>query len=90
MKRRPWWQIRKSFLAGNPESGLTTGEQANGPLFVDAHEMAQILQVPVSWIYRKTSLNQIPCVRIGKYIRFEPQKVVEHYQKTGVEGKAPS
>ena len=90
MKRRPWWPIGRGFPGEKTGVGQGSGEQTNGPHLVDAHEMAQILQVPVSWIYRKTSLNQIPCVRIGKYIRFEPQKVVEHYQKTGVAGKAPS
>jgi excisionase family DNA binding protein len=57
---------------------------------VDIHEMARILRVPAGWLYRKVRLREVPFVRLGKYIRFEPQKVVEYYQKTGVTGKAPS
>jgi len=44
------------------------------------HEMAKRLNVPVSWIYRQTMITEpgsIPVIRVGKYIRFEADKVIE-------------
>lgn len=42
-------------------------------------EMAKILSVPVSWIYQRTRLGQegIPHVKMGKYVRFDPEEVLE-------------
>ena len=48
---------------------------------VNVEEMAKILGVPVSWLYRHTRLNAIPCVRIGKYVRFKPQDVVTFFEE---------
>ncbi len=90
MKRHPWWRGGKDGLAGKPEAGHVSTGQGYHPQMVDIHEMARILRVPAGWLYRKGRLREVPFVRLGKYIRFEPQKVVEHYQKTGVAGKAPS
>lgn len=85
MKRRPWWPIGKGFPGGNPGAGRDSGEQTNGPHLVDAHEMARILQVSVRWLYRRVQLKEIPHVKVGKYVRFEPQKVIQHYQKSSEE-----
>ena len=65
---------------GKPE--LNREGQADGPLFVDAHEMARILRVPVRWLYRKVRLKEIPHVKVGKYLRFEPQKVIAYCQQS--------
>jgi excisionase family DNA binding protein len=43
------------------------------------HEVAKLLQVPVSWVYgrtRKRSLERIPCYRLGKYWRFRQDEVL--------------
>lgn len=53
-------------------------ESVENRQLVDVQEMARILQVPVSWIYRKTRFNEIPCVRVGKYVRFDPEKVLAY------------
>ena len=46
---------------------------------VGPKEMANILGVPLSWIYQRTSIGQnaIPFVKVGKYIRFSPEEVVD-------------
>ena len=49
---------------------------------VNVEEMAQILGVPVSWLYQRTRLNTIPCVRVGKYVRFKPEEVLASFQAT--------
>ena len=43
------------------------------------HQVAELLQVPVSWIYgrmRKRSLERLPAYRLGKYWRFERNEVL--------------
>ena len=44
------------------------------------NELADLLKIPVSWIYSRTRIKSeesIPCVRIGKYVRFDECEVLE-------------
>ena len=45
-------------------------------------EIAAILNVPVSWIYQRTCIgkNAIPYVKIGKYVRFDPEEVISFFK----------
>lgn len=49
-------------------------------------QLARILSVPVSWCYEKVrngaSTVQIPCLRIGRYVRFHLPAVMEWLEKT--------
>lgn len=43
-------------------------------------ELAACLKVPESWVYEKTRSrcrNPLPCLRLGRYIRFNWPSVVE-------------
>ena len=43
------------------------------------HEVATMLQVPVSWVYgrmRKRSVERLPGYRLGKYWRFRQTEVL--------------
>lgn len=43
-------------------------------------ELAESLRTPRSWVYGKTRLkgdDQIPCIRVGKYIRFRLEEVMQ-------------
>ena len=44
--------------------------------------MAEMLQVPVSWIYQRTRFGaeSIPHIKLGKYIRFNSEEVVEFFK----------
>ena len=57
---------------------------------VDVREMAQILNVPVSWLYERTRLGTVPCVRIGKYVRFDPAEVLVFFRKQKPDGQPGS
>mgnify|MGYP000468808022 CR=1 FL=1 len=51
----------------------------NEPQLLKPHEMAAILRVPVSWIYRQNMLkgpDSIPRIKIGKYVLYEKDKVI--------------
>ena len=48
--------------------------------FLTIDEMAKILKVPKSWVYsrtRETGPNTIPRVRVGKYLRFRLDDVMD-------------
>lgn len=49
---------------------------------ITVQELAKKLNVPVSWVYQRTRFGQeaIPHVRIGKYMRFELNEVVEFFR----------
>lgn len=46
---------------------------------LNVHEVAELLQVPVSWVYgrmRKRSLERMPAYRLGKYWRFRKDEIL--------------
>ena len=47
--------------------------------FLTVHEVAVLLQVPVSWVYermRKRSSERLPGYRLGKYWRFSEDEIL--------------
>ena len=55
--------------------------QPNSPQSVDRPltipEIAQHFRVSTNWFYEKTRRNEIPCLRLGKNIRFLPAHVAQ-------------
>lgn len=48
--------------------------------FLTINELSELLKIPKSWIYSRTRIkdkNSIPCIRIGKYVRFNAADVIE-------------
>ena len=42
------------------------------------HQVAELLHVPVSWVYgrtRKRSIERLPGIRLGKYWRFREEEI---------------
>jgi excisionase family DNA binding protein len=39
--------------------------------------MAARLDVPISWLYSKTRTGEIPHYKVGKYVKFDPEAVME-------------
>jgi excisionase family DNA binding protein len=82
---------RRSPQSGRPPTGFenalhaasqhaaTEGEKRDERLFLTVHEVAELLQVPVSWVYgrmRKRSSEQLPGYRVGKYWRFCEEEIL--------------
>jgi len=44
---------------------------------ITAKEIAEVLSVPVSWVYERTRKNLIRHHRLGKYVRFNLAEVLE-------------
>ena len=48
------------------------------------HEVAELLRVPVSWVYERTrrrGIERLPHIKIGKYLRFHLHEI-ESYLET--------
>ncbi len=52
---------------------------------VGVREIASMLGVQPSWIYKRTRLGAtaIPHVRLGKYVRFDPEAVLAFFKAHG-------
>jgi excisionase family DNA binding protein len=49
--------------------------------FKDIDEMSKKMHVPKSWLYSRTRTNEIPHYKIGKYVRFDEDEVMEWLKK---------
>jgi len=50
-------------------------------ILIGVEEMAKKLDVPVSWLYARTRTNEIPHLKVGKYVRFDESEVWEWLKK---------
>ena len=52
--------------------------QANkGVELLSPEELAERLKLPISWVYEQSRQGNIPTHRLGRYIRFNVQEVIE-------------
>jgi len=60
----------------------TSGDSSNGarpedrPLWLTVEEAATLLRVKISWLYERTRTNEVPHLKIGKYLRFDRQELL--------------
>jgi len=63
----------------NSANGTTEGNRRQERQLLTVREVADLLRVPVSWVYghtRKRSRERIPGYRVGKYWRFSADEVM--------------
>ena len=72
----------------NPEtlytSPLQSMERGSCDGLVGAAEIAQLLQIPISWVYERTrrrGVDRMPHFKLGKYLRFSEREVLEWLHK---------
>jgi excisionase family DNA binding protein len=66
------------------QCAATAEERRGESNLLTVHEVAELLQVPVSWVYERTRRHgpeQLPHFKIGKYLRFEERTLVEFIQR---------
>jgi len=51
----------------------------DGPLLT-VSELAGLLQVKPSWVYTKVAQDAIPHIKVGRYVRFEYERVMRWLQ----------
>ena len=44
--------------------------------WLTVQEAADLLRVPVSWLYERTRTNSVPHVKLGKYLRFDRDELI--------------
>ena len=44
---------------------------------LNVEQLSKVLNVSVSWIYQRTSENRIPFIKVGKYVRFDLDEVIQ-------------
>ena len=65
------------------------GEAPKLERLLTPEEAAELLQVPVSWMYqhtRRRSLDRIPFVKVGHYVRFREEDLLSYINRRMVEG----
>ena len=68
-------------------AGLTSPDVAVRLFTIE--EAAEALRIPISWLYERTRRNAIPCRRLGKYVRFTHNDLMEIISSTESHPKAP-
>ncbi len=63
-----------------PRSNNTPVQQPNHPL-VDATTIAELLSVPIPYVYDLVRRGEIPVIRVGKYLRFSVPAVFQELDK---------
>ena len=56
---------------------------AESEALLTVHEVAELLRVPVSWVYERTrqrGMNRLPHLKVGKYVRFRLSEVEEYLE----------
>ena len=65
------------------------GEALKIERLLTPEEAAALLQVPTSWMYqhtRRRSLDRIPFVKIGHYVRFREEDLLSYINRKMVKG----
>jgi excisionase family DNA binding protein len=47
---------------------------------LDAAQAAELLNVPPSWVLDEARADRIPHVRLGRYVRFDPEALEEWWR----------
>jgi excisionase family DNA binding protein len=58
---------------------------------LDAEQASALLNVPKTWVLDQARRNAIPHVRLGRYVRFDPDQLEEWWRRraTGPNGSKP-
>jgi len=69
---------------------MSTSHNIVVDFLLSVEEVAELLQVPVSWVYERTrnrGINRIPGFRLGKYWRFRSEDVLAWIERQRVGGR---
>jgi len=65
-------------------NAATVGQKTQDERLLTVQDVANLLQVPISWVYQRTRRrggDQLPHVKLGKYLRFEEAVVVDFVRR---------
>jgi excisionase family DNA binding protein len=55
--------------------------------WLTVQEAADLLRVPVSWVYERTRTNSVPHVKLGKYLRFDRDELNAWLEDSKCDGR---
>ena len=55
---------------------------------LDASEVAELLHVPSRWVKDAAREGRLPCVRLGRYVRFDRRDVLAWVEEQKAGGRA--
>ncbi|HYO70287.1 helix-turn-helix domain-containing protein [Archangium gephyra] len=53
----------------------------------DANDVARFLKTSRSWVYQRAQAGQLPCLKIGGLLRFEPAAIRSFIKGQGANGR---
>lgn len=59
------------------------------PSLLDAAGAAKLLNVPATWILAEARADRIPHIRLGRYVRFDPDSLEAWWRTTRSRGPRP-
>ncbi len=74
LTRQVYEAALRPISGDRPDNSAVT---KSGTDLVTAKVLAQTLSLPLSCIYEYAKAERIPCVRVGKHVRFSPARVLE-------------
>lgn len=63
------------WIIGYLQKWLQEAQAAQERALLTPEEVAQYFQVNRQWVYERTSKNEVPHLKVGKYLRFEQQTI---------------
>jgi excisionase family DNA binding protein len=78
-------------MATATKLAMTSPVRAGRGTLLTVEEVAELLKVPVSWVYDRTrsrGVNRIPGFRLGKYWRFQESEVLAWLERQRSGGRA--
>lgn len=61
----------------NREEVIRMEQALHADRLMSVEDVAEFLQVRQSWVYGKVASGELPHVRVGRYLRFRRQEVLE-------------
>ncbi len=68
-------------LAVREEIQAAMGRDGHQPELLTADELADRLNIPLSWVYEQSRMGKIPTHKLGRYIRFDLHEVLASQKK---------
>lgn len=76
--------FRIALAAGDelvPNTSPEPAYRAERRVLLTAAETARVLGIDANWLLLNARRRAIPCVKLGKYVRFDPDEVIAHCRK---------
>jgi excisionase family DNA binding protein len=59
-----------------PGHGAADDGSSDGDRLLTAGEVARFLAVPESWVREHSRSGDLPCLRLGRYVRYEKERIL--------------